>query len=589
MAKEKELYSIDTSIPKEKFELVHEDESIHDTKFETKPVGWLKDALIRFAKNKFSVIAASILLLIALFAIFVPIASPKSYVKKTDFPSGFRDSEFSEVLPRIRAFKGSGFWDGTKEDTIGEAEFKLRYYGEFDNEKKNSKDLVRLDDSNYERFTILHKNEKTISALKITNVTYKVRVDTYAVGVKTTNLSYDVLDDLMQYERDKGISMSTDPIGNLHRSILKPLTDHSSWIGEFVDTQKTGPITPEENPSPLVIELQNKGLGRNQIHSIQDKMNNFYTNGNNKYIYCKLFPNTRNGEYVDTSFVPYINKDGQIEDIYCRDSNGDFVYSERTNAEYKVRVDYYDYFTYRYGFQPNFVFGSNNYGQDILLRLAKGTRFSLLLGIGVSLINFIIGLVWGAISGYYGGRADLIMERFTDIIANVPTIVIMSIASIQLTNNPSLPTATAIILSFLIAFVYNGWVGVAGTTRMQFYRFKGQEYVLASRTLGAKDRRLIFRHILPNAAGTLVTRSVLMIPGIIFAESSLSYLGIVDFASSGIDTIGSMLKEGQSVIKSSPHVLIFPVMLIAILMICFNLFGNGLRDAFNTTLRGSED
>ncbi len=265
------------------------------------------------------------------------------------------------------------------------------------------------------------------------------------------------------------------------------------------------------------------------------------------------------------------------------------MYADVVNNQYKVRVDYYDYFTYRYGFQPNYVFGSNNLGQDILLRLARGTRFSLLLGIGVSLINFLIGLVWGAISGYYGGRTDLIMERITDIIANVPTIVIMSIASIQLTNNPSLPTATAIVLSFLIAFVYNGWVGVASTTRMQFYRFKGQEYVLASRTLGAKDRRLIFRHILPNAAGTLVTRSVLMIPGIIFAESSLSYLGIVDFASSGIDTIGSMLKEGQSVIKSSPHVLIFPVMLIAILMICFNLFGNGLRDAFNTTLRGSED
>ena len=579
MAKEKELYSIDTSIPKEKFELVHEDESIHDTKFETKPVGWLKDAMIRFAKNKFSVIAASILLLIALFAIFVPIASPKSYVKKTDFPSGFRDSRFSEVLPRIRAFKGSGFWDGTKEDTIGEAEFKLRYYGEYDNEKKNSKDLVRLDDSNYERFTILHKNEKTISALKITNVTYKVRVDTYAVGVLQVNMSKDEYTTLEKYEEDKHISMTEDYDKNLHRSILKPLTDITSWIG----------TSNSDMTTPLALKLKDEGVADSTIERIQDQMRNYYNKGDNAYIYYKLFPNKRGGEYVDTSFVPYINADGEIEDIYRRDTEGNLLYADVVNSQYKVRVDYYDYFTYRYGFQPNYVFGSNNLGQDILLRLARGTRFSLLLGIGVSLINFLIGLVWGAISGYYGGRADLIMERFTDIIANVPTIVIMSIASIQLTNNPSLPTATAIILSFLIAFVYNGWVGVAGTTRMQFYRFKGQEYVLASRTLGAKDRRLIFRHILPNAAGTLVTRSVLMIPGIIFAESSLSYLGIVDFASSGIDTIGSMLKEGQSVIKSSPHVLIFPVMLIAILMICFNLFGNGLRDAFNTTLRGSED
>lgn len=578
MAKEKELYTAETPIPKEKFELVHEDESIHDTKFETKPIGWLRDALTRFVKNRTSVIAAAILFLIILFAIIVPLASPKSYVKKSDFPSGFRDSKFSEVLPRVKAFKGSGFWDGTKEDTIGEAEFKLRYYGEFDNEKKNNDELVRLDDSNYERFKVLKKNEKVISALKMTNVTYKVRVDTYAVGALQVNMSKEEYEALEAYEAKKGISMATDYDANLHRSILKPLTDYMSWTG-----------TKGDMTSPLAVSLLAEGVAASAVENIQDQMANYYNKADNTYIYYKLYPNKRNGEYVDTSFVPYINSDNEIEDIYRRDGEGNLIYYDIVNSQYKVRVDYYDYFTYRYGFEPNYILGSNNLGQDILLRLAKGTRFSLLLGVGVSLINFLIGLVWGAVSGYYGGRADLIMERVTDIIANVPTIVIMSIASIQLTNNPSLPTATAIILSFLIAFVYNGWVGVASTTRMQFYRFKGQEYVLASRTLGAKDQRLIFRHILPNAAGTLVTASVLMIPGIIFAESSLSYLGIVDFASSGIDTIGTLLKEGQSVIKSSPHVLIAPVILIAVLMICFNLFGNGLRDAFNTTLRGSED
>ena len=578
MAKEKELYTAETPIPKEKFELVHEDESIHDTKFETKPIGWLRDALTRFVKNRTSVVAAAILFIIILFAIIVPLASPKSYVKKSDFPSGFRDSKFSEVLPRVKAFKGSGFWDGTKEDTIGEAEFKLRYYGEFDNEKKNNDELVRLDDSNYERFKVLKKNEKVISALKMTNVTYKVRVDTYAVGALQVNMSKEEYEALEAYEAKKGISMATDYDANLHRSILKPLTDYMSWTG-----------TKGDMTSPLAVSLLAEGVAASAVENIQDQMANYYNKADNTYIYYKLYPNKRNGEYVDTSFVPYINSDNEIEDIYRRDGEGNLIYYDIVNSQYKVRVDYYDYFTYRYGFEPNYILGSNNLGQDILLRLAKGTRFSLLLGVGVSLINFLIGLVWGAVSGYYGGRADLIMERVTDIIANVPTIVIMSIASIQLTNNPSLPTATAIILSFLIAFVYNGWVGVASTTRMQFYRFKGQEYVLASRTLGAKDRRLIFRHILPNAAGTLVTASVLMIPGIIFAESSLSYLGIVDFASSGIDTIGTLLKEGQSVIKSSPHVLIAPVILIAVLMICFNLFGNGLRDAFNTTLRGSED
>ncbi|MCR5185178.1 MAG: ABC transporter permease [Bacilli bacterium] len=548
----KVLYDANSKIPSEEFTLVHESASIHDAKFETKPVGWLKDSMSRFAKNKMSVIAAVILALIALFAIIVPLASPKSRVSGKDFPSGFQDSKFAEVLPRLS--HNMPFWNGTKVVTIGENDYQLHQY----------------DDSNYQKYTLISKQTLGNPVIGFRTV-YKVREDTYAVGVSSgikVNKAY--YDELVAYEAKKGISMSTDFDKNLHRSILKPQIDYKSYVeGE------------------LVTLLTAEGVSPDSITSIQDKMKNYYHNAENAYIYYKLFPAKRGEEYVDTSFVPYLNNEGKIEDIYVRDTDNKLVYYTYENGEYSIRVDYYDYFTYRYGFKNNYLLGSNNFGQDILLRLAKGTRFSLLLGIGVSLINFIIGLIWGAVSGYYGGKVDLIMERVTDIIANVPTIIIMSIASIQLTNN--MAGAGAVVLSFLIAFVYNGWVGVASTTRMQFYRFKGQEYVLASRTLGAKDRRLIFKHILPNAAGTLVTASVLMIPGIIFSESSLSYLGIVDFTSSGIDTIGVLLKEGQSVIKSSPHVLISPVIFIAILMICFNLFGNGLRDAFNTTLRGSED
>lgn len=551
---ETKLYTADSKIPSEEFKLVHKSSSIHDTKFETKPVGWLKDSMTRFAKNRLSVIAAIILLVIALFAIIVPLSSPKSYVSNKDFPSGFQDVKFSEVLPRIPLFKGSGFWDGTKEMTIGENDYQLHLY----------------DDSNYEKYQLI-KTEKKGNPVVGYRTVYTVRVDTYAVGVSSNvAVKKEFYEELVKYEVEKGISMSSDEQGNLHRSILKPLVDYET----YVDVE-------------LVTLLTAEGVSDSDISTIQDKMKNYYNNTENSYIYYKLFPDKRDGKYIDTAFVPYKNAQGEVEDIYLRDSDNKFIYYNETNGEYRIRVDYYDYFTYRYGFAPNYILGSNNLGQDILLRLARGTRFSLLLGLAVSLINFLIGLVWGAVSGYYGGKVDLIMERVTDIIANVPTIIIMTIASIQLTNN--MAGAGAVILSFLIAFVYNGWVGVAGTTRMQFYRFKGQEYVLASRTLGAKDSRLIFRHILPNAAGTLVTSCILMIPGVIFSESSLSYLGIVNFDNTGIDTIGTLLKEGQSAIKSNPHVLIFPVIFIAILMICFNLFGNGLRDAFNTTLRGSEE
>ena len=131
---------------------------------------------------------------------------------------------------------------------------------------------------------------------------------------------------------------------------------------------------------------------------------------------------------------------------------------------------------------------------------------------------------------------------------------------------------------------------MASRVRMQFYRFKGQEYVLAARTLGAKDWRVMFKHIFPNALGTIITGSVLAIPGVIFTESMLSFLGIVSLSSSPtITSIGTMLSQGNGYLTTDPHVLLFPAAFISLLEISFNLFGNGLRDAFNPSLRGVEE
>ncbi|MBQ2804982.1 MAG: ABC transporter permease, partial [Clostridia bacterium] len=134
-----------------------------------------------------------------------------------------------------------------------------------------------------------------------------------------------------------------------------------------------------------------------------------------------------------------------------------------------------------------------------------------------------------------------------------------------------------------------GWIGMASRVRMQFYRFKNQEYVLAARTLGASDWRIIWKHIFPNSLGTIITGSILVIPGVIFSETSLSYLGIINLDSATMSSVGTMLSLGQKVMTSSPHVVLFPALFIALLEISFNLFGNGLRDAFNPSLRGSEE
>ena len=124
---------------------------------------------------------------------------------------------------------------------------------------------------------------------------------------------------------------------------------------------------------------------------------------------------------------------------------------------------------------------------------------------------------------------------------------------------------------------------------MQFYRFKNQEYVLVARTLGARDRRIMFKHIFPNAIGTLITGSVLVIPSVIFSETSLSYLNIINLNSGDMTSVGSLLAKGQGCLTSFPHVILWPSVFISLLMLSFNLFGNGLRDAFNPSLRGAEE
>lgn len=557
---------------KEKFTFAHDEKNIHDTKFETKQVSYLRDCLRRFVKNKSSVVGFFLILIIVLFGIFEPIADTKNHVSTTDFPSGFQDIHYSNVLPKIEIFEGTGFWDGTKEQNFQEDEYILNAYTDANRDKIT---LLRAETSvKYDPMT----REETEST------TYYTRVDTYAVGCDYINLSYSEYEKLVEYEKKHNIHQVEK------KSILKPLIN----VGDVVDDPNGNKYSGYMGE--LETEFKEKyGFSSNVLNPNLDKLYTRYSQ--NPDYYFKLRPqyNPDKDAWNWNKFVPVIDeKTGKPIDIYLRDDSGNLIYHrDNNNGSYQVRVDYESYFEYRYGFKPVYTFGANSSGQDLFLRLALGVRFSLLLGFGITIINLIIGLIWGAVSGYYGGRVDMIMERVTDIISNIPSIIILTIANIQLNNNvglkQTLGTAGTIILAFLIAFVYNGWVGVASTTRMQFYRFKGQEYVLASRTLGAKDRRLIFKHILPNAIGTLVTSSILMIPSIIFSESTLSYLGIINFDGSGIASVGALLNEGKTNFSTYPHILLFPALIISLLMISFNLFGNGLRDAFNTSLRGSED
>ena len=259
------------------------------------------------------------------------------------------------------------------------------------------------------------------------------------------------------------------------------------------------------------------------------------------------------------------------------------ITGDSTSVSYKCRIFLYSYFQYRYGFEPSFLLGTTGMGQDMLTRLASAARFSLIFAVCVAAINLTIGAVVGAIEGYYGGAVDMIIERFIDILSRVPFMVVATLFQLHLAKQ------VGPVISMLFAFVLTGWIGMAGITRMQFYRYKGQEYVLASRVLGASDWRIMFRHIFPNSLGTIITSSVLVIPGVIFSESSLTYLGIVNLDSSTMTSVGTMLANGRQFLSTHPHVILFPALFISLLEISFNLFGNGLRDAFNPSLRGADE
>lgn len=240
-----------------------------------------------------------------------------------------------------------------------------------------------------------------------------------------------------------------------------------------------------------------------------------------------------------------------------------------------VRVDAYAYAGVPEG--EYHWFGTDYLGRDLMTRLFRGARISLLIAFISVVTNVIIGVIYGSIAGYYGGKIDMFLTHFAEVLDGLPYIVVTILFMILFGSG---------MFSIILALTVTGWIGTARLTRAQFYRFKGREYVLAARTLGVPDRKLIFRHILPNTVGPLITRAMIAIPGAIFSESFLAYIGL------GIKppepSIGTLLSVGQDVLLQYPTQTLFPAVLISVLMIAFNLFSNGLRDAMDPTRRGED-
>ena len=524
------------NIPLEKLRFADPGRRTGDKKFDTKPMSYAKDVFTRFCKNKSSVVAAVIIFLLVLFSILVPIFCETTYsLSLTDTAY----LKYRNLLPKSEFFSQYGFWDGAEDKTINSDQYNIYRALELETGETVMVDV----------YTGPYKTDKATY--------YDVRVDSYiANGMEFIDLTYEQFRDLQRWQNETGIQVIFPAVDNkLTDNMGKELIAPSKQLDANVWYATTGKGHPKVNAAgEFTACYANKNSARYQglLYSSE------------YYSYDSLRVDGDDGDYL-YALVSATRVNGKVV------------------TSYKVRVLLDNYFTYRYGHEASFFFGTNQKGQDILTRLAAGARFSLVLAICISSVNLFIGAMYGAVEGFYGGAVDMVMERISDILGGIPSMVVMSLFQLHLASK------VGPIWSMVFAFVLTGWLGMAARTRMQFYRFKHQEYVLSARTLGASDSRLIFKHIFPNAMGTLITGSVLAIPGVIFSESSLTYLGIVNLESSTQTSVGTLLSNGNGVLSTYPHIILFPALFISLLEISFNLFGNGLRDAFNPSLKGIED
>ncbi len=240
----------------------------------------------------------------------------------------------------------------------------------------------------------------------------------------------------------------------------------------------------------------------------------------------------------------------------------------------KYAYDEQDWMCINQGPSAEHWFGTDELGRDIFVRCWEGARVSLMIAFVVAVLNGTIGILYGGIAGYFGGLADNLMMRFCELIASIPQM--LWVVLLILVMRPG-------VFPIILAIAATGWIGMARLFRGQVFALKESEFVMASRTMGAGSMHIIWRHLLPNAMSPIIISMANVIPGAIFSEAFLSYIGLgvpLPTASWGV-----LASDGAGKLLNFPYQLLFPSMLICITMLCFNLMGDGLRDALDPRMR----